>query len=648
MNFTEADRIDQALFGYADGHRQIASSIRLPSRDLFVLSSASDLATGTTLRADESYITGLPLAESKRYALIRTWPAPEMPRPGCVWSHVLIIDFRLLSVQTELSQFLSFFRSPQLASPQSYAKPIDTREVSIGSRCPPSPQIVRDIIRSYYNMDVALLSGAYSRDELEASVLAVWSQQWPKLRIGFTFRTALAAERKRSENVGYDVRGSAGELVTPPLTVLKNEPWLDAAVGDAMASEPTLLRKFLWRYGRDASSPRKNFSRLVRTFLTARADPSLSIDTVRSIFDTFSAPNDALVLKRDALGLNATKAALLPSLSLPDFVNYIDEGPEISLADDDIAERLKRVVPADIVPISKFLEVDRGGLGRWTDVLLDRLAPVATRDVILDDNLQSGVRRFILSSRPDLIDSEIVSKLNNEAIFDLVVVHGDDEVTKRIARDVVNRDMGHRADKLLSVAPLAICPAAISSAAKDALNRSWIGALVHGSSRLPLQAVVESLTSTAELAAAVSIFRISSRGPFDGMLWSSMLERINDDVRGDRRVDFFSYLLICALTGPDAPNWSLVFRAFPIIRMPMLQAQLPNAAYDYLNNGLPSFRTAHYWDFNKRFILAVAKLARQHPISKDLRDLQLTDEDIDIFSHGLDDEAEALKKKAWW
>jgi Double-GTPase 1 len=57
------DSIDQALFGYADGHRQIASSVRLPPKDLYLLSSASDLASGARLGEGDSYLSGLPLPE---------------------------------------------------------------------------------------------------------------------------------------------------------------------------------------------------------------------------------------------------------------------------------------------------------------------------------------------------------------------------------------------------------------------------------------------------------------------------------------------------------------------------------------------------------------------------------------------------------
>ena len=40
-----------------------------------------------------------------------TWPAWEMPRPGCVWTHTLLLDSEALAA-CEPSQLLQFFRRP--------------------------------------------------------------------------------------------------------------------------------------------------------------------------------------------------------------------------------------------------------------------------------------------------------------------------------------------------------------------------------------------------------------------------------------------------------------------------------------------------------------------------------------------------------
>src|SRR3546814_20493757 len=81
--------IDQCLFGYEDGHRLLASSMSLGDQTS-LLTKLSDLAPGTLFGSSHGYWTGLPLPELARYALFRTWPAPELPRPGCVWTHALL------------------------------------------------------------------------------------------------------------------------------------------------------------------------------------------------------------------------------------------------------------------------------------------------------------------------------------------------------------------------------------------------------------------------------------------------------------------------------------------------------------------------------------------------------------------------------
>jgi len=44
--------VDQALFGYSDGHRQIATiTPGLPSKDLYKLAAATDLASGAETRS---------------------------------------------------------------------------------------------------------------------------------------------------------------------------------------------------------------------------------------------------------------------------------------------------------------------------------------------------------------------------------------------------------------------------------------------------------------------------------------------------------------------------------------------------------------------------------------------------------------------
>ena len=102
--------VDQALYGYRDGHREtvIAASSSFDEESSHRMLLMSDLLTSALRGDDDSYarahgrwrwrssrsglLCGYPLRSTGRYALARTWLAQELPRPGCVWTHSLVVD----------------------------------------------------------------------------------------------------------------------------------------------------------------------------------------------------------------------------------------------------------------------------------------------------------------------------------------------------------------------------------------------------------------------------------------------------------------------------------------------------------------------------------------------------------------------------
>ena len=65
-------KLQQALHGYADGHRQLALSTTLKPRDQKALLALSDISGPGARLDDDGYLTGYPLLESGFYALART------------------------------------------------------------------------------------------------------------------------------------------------------------------------------------------------------------------------------------------------------------------------------------------------------------------------------------------------------------------------------------------------------------------------------------------------------------------------------------------------------------------------------------------------------------------------------------------------
>src|SRR5437016_3929075 len=105
-------RIEQALFGYSDGHHLVAASVDFVPRVRQFLANVTDSSGPEKSDGFETAFTGLPVPETDYYALFCTWPAPEMPRPGCVWSHVLLVDLTDLARISDLSILRSLCLRP--------------------------------------------------------------------------------------------------------------------------------------------------------------------------------------------------------------------------------------------------------------------------------------------------------------------------------------------------------------------------------------------------------------------------------------------------------------------------------------------------------------------------------------------------------
>ena len=84
--------IHQMLHGYKLGHNYIQGSIVLPStHDMDKIATLSDWSEYVGINNERDYITAYPLDESPFYIIAKTWYADEMRRPGCVWTHSLLI-----------------------------------------------------------------------------------------------------------------------------------------------------------------------------------------------------------------------------------------------------------------------------------------------------------------------------------------------------------------------------------------------------------------------------------------------------------------------------------------------------------------------------------------------------------------------------
>lgn len=117
-------QINQVLHGYRNGHQILASSLEFPFADRRLLDTMSDRAGIDPVNCPEGYITGYALPESEKYVLSKTWYADEMQRPGCVWTHSLILDMDSMGQIDSPGELLKLFRKPVLEKYDYYTVPI--------------------------------------------------------------------------------------------------------------------------------------------------------------------------------------------------------------------------------------------------------------------------------------------------------------------------------------------------------------------------------------------------------------------------------------------------------------------------------------------------------------------------------------------
>ena len=189
--------IHQALHGYRDGHRLLESSMSLSGDARSILLTLSDMSGPSMVPGFDFYVTGYPVFEAGCYALAATWYAPEMERPGCVWTHTLLIDFSHLAAVEDLRALQAYFVRPRLGGDfSSYQQPIAAHLDVDGpvARFHNIPSM--RLLQALYTQDDAVLCSIENAAQPLDFLLQIWSQQWPKLRRSFKFCTGALSPRR--------------------------------------------------------------------------------------------------------------------------------------------------------------------------------------------------------------------------------------------------------------------------------------------------------------------------------------------------------------------------------------------------------------------------------------------------------------------
>lgn len=334
--------VHQFLHGYSDGHRLIEGSVKLPSELARLMLKMSDLSGSSVVSGFERYITGYPLESINAYALAMTWYAPEMPRPGCVWTHTIAVPLQTLASISSLASLKRLFTRPTRGFlKRDYAATIPFEPGSMQTTVlePVLKDQLVSIFSAYYGspQPSPVVLVAQDSDEFSDAIFALWSQQWPRLRQKFSFCTGSLSGRSL-DGRAFDVQCSppivakdvAREATAEPhrvepILILSRDtaspPELASAIDDASIPNGGSFRAFLWA-SVDDGTDRKDV--LVFTKIYDAMTTSHSVDIlIHLVAQSFPEPSGGARLKQ-----------LLFGSDRPDFVtrNYEDRDILFSLA----------------------------------------------------------------------------------------------------------------------------------------------------------------------------------------------------------------------------------------------------------------------------------------------------------------------------
>jgi hypothetical protein len=315
----------QTLHGYSDGHRLLAASRKLPREAERTLLVVSDISGPVTAGAFESYLTGCPLPGAGAYALARTWLATELGRPGCVWTQTLLIADADLARMPDLRVLRALFRRPRKGEPrQAYGQPAPL-PLPLDEPAPPPLGPERDLCRVltalYGVADAPTFLVADRAETLEDLVLALWSQQWPRLRGALRFCTWALAPRAVDGHpfdlqvvpptVSRQLKRGQGAVVAMAVRwrdeadPLPTPAWASAAARDLLAAPGGELRQLLWSFGADTPRLRPGFAPLAEIAAQAalvRQGALPVAELIESVATHFPRPRDGQRLKAALFG----------------------------------------------------------------------------------------------------------------------------------------------------------------------------------------------------------------------------------------------------------------------------------------------------------------------------------------------------------
>lgn len=614
--------LNQALHGYSDGHRLLASSSAFSSdidRLLFVM---SDMSGPSMIKGFERYLTGYPLQNDESYALAMTWYAPEKKRPGCVYTHTIIIKNHDLPYIKNLICLIDQFKRPYSDNDiLSYKEPIifdncENLQNNIMSNNVISslPHVIKSL---YTESDKPVYIFNDKPETWERIFLSIWSQQWPKLMRKFTFCTGALTSRKLSgthldlqlvptsyvTQIKRDVPECSLIDVNNTNNITSHEEWVNLATRDIC--EPIdNYRDFLKMYGIESVDGRRIFSVLTSTYLftqnPSKQDPEILLE---QIYKELPSVNAAKSFKKAIFG----KCGLLSNMF---------NGDELLFK--LVLSRFNKCLPSKLLEIKSWSEsvyylTPNKSIGITISLLKHNMntfqnefvkgvfSSINEADAILFSTEFKGILPTLLSYNPKLLSSSLIwtlPEISKTGILDEANTNG--MLSVDVLHAIISSgNSDELAAKLVQFfGDKAICAALDSQNVIDAfIGSNWIDQFCNNRYIvLDWYASCEN-PNTLMYAILANVFVISNdHYEWNNLTWWLRLaEHIKEVNEQSLYNNALSYLVKRAFYSTEDTAAEILYYVFQPLYIIAAQDKIEYNAWQYINVCLP-YNNLREWD----------------------------------------------------
>lgn len=633
-------RLHQTLHGYSDGHRLLQSSLDLDSSAKRFLLSMTDMSGPRMVSGFEEYLSGYPIPKSPYYAFAKTWYAKELSRPGCVWTHTLLIEKTKLDILTDLEKLLSLFSRPNgLSDLSRYGRELvidESLTVKEGSGLQYSPQqmSVETLVQAaFFGLpQKPLFLVAPNARVFEHIPLQIWRAMWPDLRSQYAFCTGSLSNRVIDQTpFGLQIiprsslatiRREANGAVfideqSKETDVIGDDP--EALALEKMLHEPRFIH-FVHQYTSDLSGGRELMKVLVSIFrlIEDTRDGSKSIsDLTRGIALAFPTSTEAARLKRsiyaptsngllDRMLVNKKEPELLLELMTTQFYDCLNN-QELAIASRTRILWLKSKPEAKQLLLNT-LELDHNAL--FDEFLSETASVLSAEDILEISHTKPNLLPLFILNHPKLaaspklwktsvdVQREILDVLTEpthkssvdwnavvSAIFAAGAEHLSVTIVERIGLplflDILDKINFSSADFSQ------LWKRAIAS--KEPLLCKWLE-----SSKSPSRNILVVVALSSEPSSCV--FNTSNLVPWIRL--ADSLESIDSIIR----VRIAAFLLALGFSNQDQETYKLVIRSFQIVHDTAEKDNPPYDSWRLLEGLVPELRWTKNWDKCERLI----------------------------------------------